>query len=88
MPRRRSALVDRLVVGQPGAIEADQSDAVVLGCAGMADSAVTSRASWACPSWTVSPAATLTVQSLVTMGLRTSNEGVRTPPVKSYWPAG
>jgi len=55
MPRRRSALVDRLVVGQPGAIEADQSDAVVLGCAGMAASAVTSRASWACPSWTVSP---------------------------------
>ena len=37
MPRRRSALVDRLVVGQPGAIAVDQSDAVVLGCAGMAD---------------------------------------------------
>lgn len=75
MPRRRSALVDRLVVGQPGALAVDQSDAVVLGCAGMADMCGDISGELGVPVVDGVTAATLTVQSLVTMGLRTSKRG-------------
>jgi allantoin racemase len=75
------------------AIEADHSDAVVLGCAGMADMCGEISAELGVPVVDGVSAATLTVQSLVTMGLRTSKRGeYATPPVKRYsWgapPAG
>jgi allantoin racemase len=69
------------------AIEAHQSDAVVLGCAGMAGGCCDISAEPGVPVVDGVAAATLTVQSLVTMGLRTSKRGeYATPPVKSYSP--
>lgn len=67
------------------AIEADQSDAVVLGCAGMADMCSDISNELGVPVVDGVAAATLTVQSLVTMGLRTSKRGeYAAPPVKNY----
>ena len=69
------------------AIEVDRSDAVVLGCAGMADMCGDLSAELGVPVVDGVTAATLTVQSLVTMGLRTSKRGeYATPPVKRYSP--
>lgn len=73
------------------AVEIDGSDAVVLGCAGMADMCDEISRELGVPvvDGGVS-AATLTVQSLVTMGLRTSKRGgdYATPPVKHYSAGG
>ncbi|WP_133691564.1 MULTISPECIES: aspartate/glutamate racemase family protein [Mycobacteriaceae] len=67
------------------AIENDRSDAVVLGCAGMADMCKEISAELGVPVVDGVTAATLTVQSLVTMGLRTSKRGeYATPPAKHY----
>jgi allantoin racemase len=67
------------------AIESDGSDAVVLGCAGMADMCGEISAELGVPVVDGVSAATLTVQSLVRMGLRTSKRGeYATPPVKRY----
>ena len=67
------------------AIETDRSDAVVLGCAGMADMCGEISKELGVPVVDGVSAATLTVQSLVTMGLRTSKRGeYATPPVKNY----
>ena len=72
------------------AIERDRSDAVVLACAGMADMCGEISAELGVPVVDGVTAATLAVQSLVTMGLRTSKRGeYATPPVKGYsLPAG
>ncbi|KDE99426.1 Asp/Glu racemase [Mycolicibacterium aromaticivorans JS19b1 = JCM 16368] len=67
------------------ALEADGSDVVVLGCAGMADMCAEISAELGVPVIDGVTAATLTVQSLVTMGLRTSKLGeYATPPKKRY----
>ncbi|EHB57705.1 Hydantoin racemase [Mycolicibacterium rhodesiae JS60] len=67
------------------AVEVDGSDAVVLGCAGMADMCKDISAELGVPVVDGVTAATLTVQSLVTMGLRTSKRGeYATPPAKIY----
>ena len=67
------------------AIETDGSDAVVLGCAGMADMCGEISRELGVPVVDGVSAATLTVQSLVTMGLRTSKRGeYATPPAKHY----
>jgi len=67
------------------AIESDHSDAIVLGCAGMADMCGEISAELGVPVVDGVSAATLTVQSLVAMGLRTSKRGeYATPPVKRY----
>ncbi len=67
------------------AVEIDGSDAVVLGCAGMADMCGEISRELGVPVVDGVSAATLTVQSLVTMGLRTSKRGeYATPPVKHY----
>jgi allantoin racemase len=69
------------------AIEVDGSDAVVLGCAGMADMCGEISAELGVPVVDGVSAATLTVRSLVAMGLRTSKRGeYATPPVKRYLP--
>ncbi|QEN16336.1 aspartate/glutamate racemase family protein [Mycolicibacterium sp. ELW1] len=69
------------------AIEADHSDAVVLGCAGMADMCAEISAELGVPVVDGVSAATLAVQSLVTMGLRTSKRGeYASPPAKRYSP--
>lgn len=69
------------------AIETDHSDAVVLGCAGMADMCGEISAELGVPVVDGVTAATLAVQSLVTMGLRTSKRGeYAAPPPKRYSP--
>jgi allantoin racemase len=67
------------------AIESDGSDAVVLGCAGMADMCAEISSELGVPVIDGVTAATLTVRSLVAMGLRTSKRGeYATPPPKAY----
>ncbi|WP_181697760.1 aspartate/glutamate racemase family protein [Nocardia sp. GTS18] len=67
------------------AVLADGSDAVVLGCAGMADLCAHIRAEIGVPVIDGVAAATLTVQSLLTLGLRKSGSGeFATPPAKLY----
>ncbi|MCV7254204.1 MULTISPECIES: aspartate/glutamate racemase family protein [Mycobacteriaceae] len=67
------------------ALETDDSDAIVLGCAGMADMCAAISADLGVPVIDGVTAATLTVQSLVTLGLRTSKRGeFAAPPEKQY----
>ncbi|MEU8897306.1 aspartate/glutamate racemase family protein [Nocardia sp. NPDC048505] len=67
------------------ALAADDSDAIVLGCAGMADLCADIRAEIGAPVIDGVAAATLTVQSLLTMGLRPAGRGEwALPPRKPY----
>lgn len=67
------------------ALEADRSDVIVLGCAGMADMCRAISTELGVPVVDGVTAATLTVQSLVTMGLGTSKRGeYAAPPTKAY----
>lgn len=67
------------------AAERDRADVVVLGCAGMADLCAWLSGELGVPVVDGVAAATLQVQSLVTMGLRTSALGeYARPPVKPY----
>ncbi|MDO0974822.1 aspartate/glutamate racemase family protein [Mycolicibacterium frederiksbergense] len=67
------------------AVERDRSDAVVLGCAGMAEMCRHISEEIGVPVVDGVTAATLTVQSLVAMGLRTGKRGeFATPPAKEY----
>lgn len=67
------------------AVDQDGSDAVVLGCAGMADMCRHISEEIGVPVVDGVTAATLTVQSLVTMGLRTGKRGeFAAPPPKEY----
>jgi allantoin racemase len=67
------------------AVESDGSDVVVLGCAGMTDMCAPISAELGVPVVDGVTAATLTVQSLVVMGLGTSKRGeFATPPPKEY----
>jgi allantoin racemase len=70
------------------AVESDRSDAVVLGCAGMADMCGDISAELGVPVIDGVTAATLTVQSLVTMGLRTSRRGEYAPPPSKAYKTG
>lgn len=71
------------------AVEADGSDVLVLGCAGMADMCAPISAELGVPVVDGVTAATLTVQSLVAMGLGTSKRGeFALPPDKDYAPGG
>jgi allantoin racemase len=81
----------RVIVTQAcrDALGADGSDVVVLGCAGMADMCASIAAELGVPVVDGVTAATLTVQSLVTMGLGTSKRGeYATPPQKVYCVGG
>lgn len=67
------------------AVDTDGSDAIVLGCAGMADLCDHIRREIGVPVIDGVAAATLTVQSLITLGLRKSGRGeFATPPPKPY----
>jgi allantoin racemase len=70
------------------AVESDRSDAVVLGCAGMADMCRDISAELGVPVIDGVTAATLTVQSLVTMDLRTSRRGEYAPPPSKAYKTG
>lgn len=67
------------------ALESDGSDAIVLGCAGMADLCEHISSEIGAPVVDGVAAATLFVQSLVTLGLKTGKRGeFATPPPKRY----
>lgn len=67
------------------AVEEDEADAVVLGCAGMTDWAAPIAAKIGVPVVDGVQAAVLTVQALVEMGLRTGKrDEFATPPPKRY----
>jgi allantoin racemase len=63
-----------------GAVDHDGSDAVVLDCAGMADMCRAIAGEIGIPVVDGVTAATLTVQSLLTMGLSTGKRGEYAPP--------
>ncbi len=67
------------------AAETDGSDAIVLGCAGMADLAQVIGAKIGIPVVDGVAAGTLLVQSLVTMGLRPRNTGELAPPIPKVY---
>jgi allantoin racemase len=67
------------------AVDEDGSDAIVLGCAGMADLCVHISAAVGVPVVDGVAAATRTVESLVALGLRTGDRGeFARPPAKPY----
>jgi len=67
------------------ALAIDESDVIVLGCAGMADLCAHISVGIGAPVVDGVAAAVLTVQSLVTLGLRTSTmEEYAAPPPKPY----
>jgi len=70
------------------AVESDGSDVVVLGCAGMANMCASISAELRVPVIDGVTAATLTVQSLVAMGLGTSKRSEFAPPVPKDYSAG
>jgi allantoin racemase len=71
-----------------GALEDDRSDVIVLGCAGMADMCRAISAELRVPVVDGVAAATLTVQSLVMMGLGTSKRGEYAAPQAKTYAAG
>jgi allantoin racemase len=67
------------------ALERDESDAIVLGCAGMTHLVADLTGEIGAPVVDGVQAATLAVQSLLTMGLRTGDRGeFAAPPPKPY----
>ena len=78
-------VVDRVVAVGRAALERDDSDVIVLGCAGMADLGTRVSARLDVPVVDGVAAATVFVQSLVTLGLRTSpRTEYAVPPPKHY----
>jgi allantoin racemase len=76
---------DRITRACREALAGDESDVVVLGCAGMADLCAHVSEAVGAPVIDGVAAATVTVQGLVAMGLRTSAVGeFAPPPAKAY----
>jgi allantoin racemase len=79
------AVLDRVISLAQTALSRDGSDVIVLGCAGMADLCAAVTAKLGVPVIDGVAAATLLVQSLVTMGVSTSKLGeYAKPPTKPY----
>jgi allantoin racemase len=80
-----ASTVAKLVAECCRAVEQDQSDAIVLGCAGMTDVCAEISSETGVPVVDGVAAATLTVRSLLVMGLRTgSRDEFAPPPRKAY----
>ena len=78
-------LLKRVVGVARAALERDGSDVIVLGCAGMADLCAAASAELGVPVIDGVAAGTLLVQSLLTLGLRTSKrDEYAAPPAKPY----
>ncbi len=76
---------DRITQACREALALDESDVIVLGCAGMADLCAEISAATGVPVVDGVAAATVTVQGLVTMGLRTSTASeYAAPRAKAY----
>ncbi|MEV6235724.1 aspartate/glutamate racemase family protein [Lentzea sp. NPDC051838] len=80
-----SDTLDLVTTACARAVEVDDADVVVLGCAGMTDWATSIAAAIGVPVVDGLQSAVLTVQALVEMGLRTGKRGeFATPPPKRY----
>jgi allantoin racemase len=80
-----SAVTARVVALARTALERDGSDVIVLGCAGMADLCATVSAQLGVPVVDGVAAGTAFAESLVRLGLRTSErEEFAAPPAKKY----
>jgi allantoin racemase len=78
-------LLKRVVGVARAALDRDGSDVIVLGCAGMADLCAAATAVLGVPVVDGVAAGTLLVQSLVSLGLRTSKrDEYARPPAKPY----
>ncbi|WP_067574660.1 aspartate/glutamate racemase family protein [Nocardia acidivorans] len=80
-PKARTVIADAC----REAVHTDNSDAIVLGCAGMADLCEYLTREVGVPVVDGVAAATLTVQSLVTMGLRKSGRGEYAAPLPKQY---
>jgi allantoin racemase len=79
------AVLKRVVELARGALDRDGSDVIVLGCAGMADLCTAATAELGVPVIDGVAAATVLVQSLITLGLHTAKQAeYATPPAKAY----
>jgi allantoin racemase len=79
------AVLKRVVDLARTALDRDGSDVIVLGCAGMADLCAAATAELGVPVIDGVAAATLLVQSLITLGVATSKHGEYAhPPAKAY----
>ena len=78
-------VVDRVVAVGRAALERDDSDVLVLGCAGMADLGTQVSARLGVPVVDGVAAATVFVQSLITLGLRTSPRTEYAPPLPKHY---
>ena len=79
------AVLPRVVALARAALDRDGSDVIVLGCAGLADLAAAVEAELGVPVIDGVATATVLVQSLVTLRLRTSRrDEYARPPVKPY----
>jgi allantoin racemase len=82
---RDPAAVKTITEACRAALDQDGSDAVVLGCAGMSELCAALTAELGVPVVDGVAAGMLLVQSLVTLGLRTSDRGeFAPPPAKPY----
>lgn len=82
---RDPAVLPRVTALARHALEHDDSDVIVLGCAGLAGLCAEVSAELGVPVIDGVSAATLLVQSLITLGLRTSKrDEYAPPPVKQY----
>lgn len=80
-----SAAFERILACAQRALDQDRSGAIVLGCAGMADLCAAATAELGVPVIDGVAAATVLVESLITLGLRTSNRGEYAAPLpKAY----
>jgi allantoin racemase len=78
-------VLDRVVALAREALRRDDSDVIVLGCAGMAELCTEASARLGVPVIDGVAAATVFVQSLITLGLRTSKRNeYAAPPPKLY----
>jgi allantoin racemase len=78
-------VLKRVVALARAALDHDDSDVIVLGCAGMADLCAAATAELGVPVIDGVAAATVLVESLVTLALSTSKRGeYASPPPKAY----
>jgi allantoin racemase len=75
------SVLERVVALGREALDRDDSDVIVLGCAGMADLCAAVSAELGVPVIDGVAAATLLVQSLLSLGLHTSPRGEYAPPL-------
>jgi len=78
-------VVERVVSLARTALAHDDADSIVLGCAGMADLCATVARRLGVPVIDGVAAATVLVQSLVTLGLSTSTRGEFAPPPPKHY---